>query len=118
MQRSKPDSDILLQAAIDYLRNELQPTLSGYHAFQTRVTVNVLEKVRRELVEGEAFDAAERARLAALLGHEGTLEELNRELAGKIRSGAIPLDDGVLRAHVRQSLVEALSVNNPKWLAR
>jgi len=94
------------------------PTLAGYHRFQTRVTVNVLNAVRRELELRGAQAEAERSRLAAILGHEGDVETLSIELAERIRAGAIAIDDPALRAHVRQSLADALAINNPKWLTR
>ena len=47
MPKSTPDATVLLQAAVKYLETELMPTLEGYHRFQTRVTVNVLNTVRR-----------------------------------------------------------------------
>lgn len=118
MTRSKPDAAILLEAAVKYLEEELMPTLEGYHRFQTRITVNVLNTVRREMALAATQDAAEHARLAALLGHDGEADDLNRELTQRIRSGTIPIDDPALRDHVRQSLTEALSINNPKWLKR
>jgi len=116
MPASKPDALQLLGAAIDYLERELSPTLSGYHRFQTRVTINVLSQVRRELALSGPQSDAERARLAALLGHPGDRDTLSRELASRIRAGDIPLDDPALLEHLRQSLVEALQINNPKWL--
>jgi hypothetical protein len=115
MPRSKPDATILLQAAVKYLEEELMPTLAGYHRFQTRVTVNVLNIVGRELALRDGHRLAERARLADLLGHDGEVEALSLELAERIRAGAIALDDLALRAHVRQSVADALAINNPKW---
>jgi uncharacterized protein DUF6285 len=94
------------------------PTLAGYHRFQTRVTVNVLNTVRRELELRSAQAEAEHARLVAILGHDGEVEPLSRELADKIRAGGISIDDPALRAHVRHSLADALAINNPKWLTR
>ena len=116
MPASKPDATALLDAAIDYLERELAPGLTGYHRFQTRVTVNVLAQVRRELALAPAQAAAERDRLAALLGHPGDRDELSRELAARIRAGDIALDDPALLDHLRRSLIEALRINNPKWL--
>ena len=118
MPRSMPDAALLLKAAVKYLETELMPTLASYHRFQTRVTVNVLNTVRRELELHEAQAIAERARLAAILGHDGEVEKLSVELAERIRDGAISIDDPTLRAHVRQSLSDALTINNPKWLDR
>ena len=118
MPKSMPDAAILLKAAIKYLEEELMPTLEGYHRFQTRVTVNVLSTLRRELELRDTQAESERARLVAILGHDGEVETLSRELAERIRSGAIALDDPALRAHVRQSLADALAINNPKWVTR
>ena len=116
MPASKPSAPALLDAAIDYLERELLPTLGGYHRFQCRVTVNVLAQVRRELVLAPAQADAERARLASLLGHAGERDELSRELAARIRAGEFALDDPALLEHLRRSLVEALRINNPKWI--
>jgi len=118
MPASKPDATALLDAAIDYLERELAPSLAGYHRFQCRVTVNVLAQVRRELALAPAQATAERDRLAALLGGGGARDrdELSRELAARIRAGDIALDDPALLDHLRHSLIEALRINNPKWL--
>ena len=116
MPAIQPDAPALLDAAIDYLERELLPTLAGYHRFQCRVTVNVLAQVRRELALAPGQADAERARLIALLGHPGERDALSRELAARIRAGDIALDDPALLDHLRQSLVEALRINNPKWI--
>ena len=116
MPASKPDAAALLDAAIDYLERELSPTLTGYHRFQCRVTMNVLAQVRRELALAPDQSDAERARLIALLGHAGERDELSRELAARIRGGEVALDDPALLEHLRLSLVEALRINNPKWI--
>ena len=118
MPESIPKAAVLLEAAVKYLETELMPTLAGYHRFQTRVTVNVLNTLRRELELRGAQAAAERSRLIAMLGHDGDVEALSVELAERIRAGAISIDDPALRAHVRQSLADALAINNPKWLTR
>jgi len=116
MPAIKPDARALLDAAIDYLERELLPGLAGYHRFQCRVTVNVLAQVRRELTLAPGQADAERARLIALLGHPGERDALSRELAARIRAGDLALDDPALLDHLRQSLVEALRINNPRWI--
>jgi ABC-type transport system involved in Fe-S cluster assembly fused permease/ATPase subunit len=118
MPQSIPKAAVLLEAAVKYLETELMPTLEGYHRFQTRVTVNVLNTVRRELELRGAQADAERSRLVAMLGQDGDVETLSVELAERIRAGEIAIDDKALRAHVRQSLADALTINNPKWLTR
>lgn len=116
MPASRPEAPVLLDAAIDYLERELLPTLAGHHRFQCRVTANVLAQVRRELALAPAQAEAERERLVTLLDHDGERDTLSRELAKKIRAGELPLDDPALLAHLRLTLVEALRINNPKWL--
>jgi len=118
MPASIPDAKHLLKVVIKYLEQELMPTLDGYHRFQTRVAANVLSTVRRELELGGQQAAAERARLGAILGHDGDVEDLSRELADGIRAGTISIDNPEVHAHVRESLAEALRINNPKWLTR
>jgi hypothetical protein len=118
MPQSIPDAPTLLGAAVKYLEEELLPALEGYHRFKTRVTVNVLNTIKRELELRGAQAAAERTRLAAILGHDGEVEALSRELSERIRSGAIDLNDPALRAHLKQSVADALAINNPKWIDR
>lgn len=118
MPSSLPDASTLLGAAIKYLEDELTPTLDGYHRFKTRVTINVLSTIRRELELRERQSADEHSRLVELLGHNGNLSELSIELAEKIRTGAISVEDRQTRDHVRRSLQQALSINNPNWLSK
>ena len=118
MPQSMSSAPVLLTAAVKYLEEELLPTLSGYHRFQTRVTANVLNIVRRELELRGPQAAAERGRLRALVGRDGEVETLSTELCDLIRRGAIDLNDPDLRAHIRQSLADALAINNPKWPSR
>jgi Domain of unknown function (DUF6285) len=115
MPQSMPDAPTLLVAAVKYLEDELLPSLDGYHRFKTRVTVNVLNTIRRELELRGAQAEAERVRLVAILGHDGEIGALSLELSERIRSGAIDLNDPALRIHLRQSVADALAINNPKW---
>src|SRR5258708_22443192 len=114
MPQSIPKAAVLLEAAVKYLETELMPTLDGYHRFQTRVTVNVLNTVRRELELRGAQAEAERSRLVAMLGHDRDVEALSGELAERIRAGSISIDGPALRAHVRPSLAHTLPINHPQ----
>jgi len=118
MPQSFPDAKTLLVAATKYMEDELMPTLDGYHRFKVRVTINVLNTIRRELELREGQARAEHERLVAILGHAGDLETMSRELAERIRAGDFSLDDERLRTHLKQSLSDALSIANPKWLTR
>jgi hypothetical protein len=116
MPSGLPKPEILLQAAIAYLREELLPTLSGYHAYQVRVTINVLSILQRGLEKGEALDEQERQRLVELLQTDADRETLNDMLVERISKDQVSLDDPALRRHILRSLEEALQINNPKWL--
>jgi hypothetical protein len=118
MPQSIPDAPTLLGAAVKYLEDELVPALDDYHRFKTRVTINVLNMIRRELELRGAQAAAEQKRLAAILRPDGEVEALSMELSEQIRSGAIDLNDPALRAHLRSSVADALAINNPKWIDR
>ncbi|GAP38133.1 DUF6285 domain-containing protein [Piscinibacter sakaiensis] len=121
MSNRVPTTDVLLRATLDYLDQELLPTLEGYHRFQTRVCINVLRTVQREFALSDAADAAEHARLADLLGHPGEGVDpnpaLNAELAEAIASGRLALDAPGLVEHLRRTLADSLAIDNPRWIA-
>ena len=114
---SIPSVPTLLQATVDHLEQQLLPTLDGYQRFQTRIAVNVLRTVLREQSLGGAQTAAEQVRLAQLLGHDADVQTLRRELAEGIDRGRVAQDAPGLVPHLRQTLAEALAINNPKWIA-
>jgi Domain of unknown function (DUF6285) len=108
----------MLATIRDYLETEILPGLSDDKWFNVKISINMLAMVERELRLGSAVNEAERARLAALLGAEGTLEQLNRMLSLAIRDGRIAPDDPRLLDQLRQSTTTALRINNPQWLSR
>ncbi|MEQ9641060.1 MAG: DUF6285 domain-containing protein [Alphaproteobacteria bacterium] len=116
MTEARPAAPDLLAEVATLLRERVLPTLDGELRFQVLVACTVLAQVQRELTLGPEQQAAERARLVELLGHEGELDDLNRELAKKIREGAA-LDEARLLAHLRATADAALAINNPKWMA-
>src|SRR5206468_8523010 len=82
--QDEPTPTELIKAVADFLRNEITPVIKGHNAFKLRVGINALDLVTRQLALAEDGDAAEAARLKALLGMDGSLIELNRVLAEKI----------------------------------
>ena len=63
-----PGAAELIEAAIESIRTELLPALTGRAAFQARVVLTVLDTARREVLDAPAADSAELARLRGLLG--------------------------------------------------
>jgi hypothetical protein len=115
MPQSFPTASTMLSAAAKYLEEELLPTLTDYHRFQTRVTANILNLIRRELELHEGQAASERQMLAELVGRDSDRETLSIDLAKQIRSGTIALENPALGSFIRKSLNDALAINNPRW---
>jgi hypothetical protein len=116
MTQDRPNAAELVAAVREFLERDVMDATEGRVQFHTRVAVNALGMVERELVDGEAYASAEQARAAALLGHDDEPRVLERELAALIRSGALDdrLDD--VQAHVRATVREKLLVANPSYL--
>ncbi len=118
MAQDRPTAAELLAAIADFLREEATPALDKAEprlGFQMRVAANSLAILGREVLLGPAADARERARLAELLGHDGTLEELNRELARQLRAGTRDERDLALMAHLEATIADKIAIANPKW---
>lgn len=113
--QDEPTPIELTRAVADFLRNDIAPLISGHQAFKLRVGINALDLVVRQLTLAEASDAAEAARLAALLGSTGSLLELNRELAEKIASGAVDLATPGVKEHLWQTTLDKLAVDQPNY---
>ena len=118
MAQDRPTASELLFAVADFLREEAMPALDRAEprlAFQMRVAVNSLAILEREARLGPAADAREHERLAKLLGCDGTLDELNRELAHQLRAGQRDERDGALMAHLEATIADKIAIANPKW---
>ena len=50
-----------------------------------------------------------------LLGRDGTLEDLNRELARQLRAGTRDEGDAALMAHLEVTIADKIAIANPKW---
>jgi len=116
MTQDRPTATGLVTAVREFLERDVMAATDGRVQFHTRVAVNVLNIVARELELGDGFAAAERGRAAALLGHDGPVRELEAELATAIRSGALDTRTDEVRAHVRATVREKLLIANPGYL--
>ena len=118
MAQDRPTASELLAAIAAFLREEATPTLDKAEprlGFQMRVAVNSLAILEREARLGPAADATEQARLAKLLGRDGTLIELNRELARQLRTGERDERDAALMEHLDATIADKIAIANPKW---
>jgi Domain of unknown function (DUF6285) len=113
--QDEPTPIELTKAVADFLRNDIMPTITGHNAFKLRVAINMLDLVTRQLTLEQGGDAAEAARLAKLLGMQGSLMELNRVLADKIAKGELDLQTPGLSEHLWQTTMGKLAVDQPNY---
>ncbi len=116
MPQDRPTAAELVQAVREFLERDVLAATEGRVQFHTRVAVNALGMIERELTEGPAFAEAERTRAAALLGHDADARVLERELAAGIRDGSLDDRLDAVREHVRATVREKLLVANPGYL--
>ena len=107
----RPTAEELVEAVREFLERDVMTATSGAVQFHTRVAINALAAVEREMRDGARMADAHRERLAAL----GFSSEA--ELADAIRSGALDDRYDDVAAAVRATVHDKLSVANPKYLA-
>jgi hypothetical protein len=111
----QPSALELVTAVREFIERYAMPELQGRTAFHARVAVNALAIVARELEQGHAAATDERRRLSALLGQDGTLEVLNRELCRRIRDTKIATDDPALAEHLVKATLAKVAIDQPSY---
>ncbi len=105
-----PTAAELVEAVREFLENDVLGATEGRVQFHTRVAINVLGQVQRELESGPAMADAHHDRLAAL----GFADDA--ELAAAIRSGALDDRYDEVKAAVWSTVRDKLAVANPRYL--
>jgi Domain of unknown function (DUF6285) len=100
----QPSALELVTAVREFIEKHAIPQLQGHTAFHARVAANALAIVGREL-----------ERLRHLLAMDGTLDELNRELCRRLRSGVVPLDRAELAQHLTQTTLAKVAIDQPTY---
>lgn len=113
--QDEPRPDELIKAVADFLRDQIAPQISGHAAFKLRVGINALDLVTRQLALSAETDAEEHASLRALLGHDGSLFNLNAELADRIAAGAVDLSTPGVKDHLWRTTLAKLAVDQPNY---
>lgn len=108
MLHDRPTAAELVEAVREFLETDVLDHTEGRVRFHTRVAVNVLAMVQRELEHGERPLAEQRERLAALGQRDET------ELALSIRDGKLDERMPEVVAAVRAGVTAKLSVANPR----
>ena len=120
MPDDRPTAAELVDAVTEFLERDLQPALVGRLAFHTRVAVNALRIVRREMELGPQLDTVRNDGLRALLGTDPddatTARELETEVARRIRDGSLDHHRPELVAHLRATLRLQLDIVHPGYV--
>lgn len=105
-----PTAAELIESVREWLERDVMPSTEGRVKFHSRVAINVLAMVERELATGEKQEAEHASRLATLDMADDT------EFARAIRAG--DLDDRLdeVREILRADVDAKLAVANPKYL--
>ena len=113
--QDQPTPGEILAAVARFLREVVAPETAGHTSFQARVAANALEMMRRQLDLAPAAEAAEQARLAALLGVGGDLAQLNAELSRRLAAGELDLATPGLAEHLWATTLAKLAVDQPTY---
>jgi hypothetical protein len=105
-----PTAAQLVEAVREFLERDVMAATEGRVQFHTRVAVNALNMVQRELEIGPAQAAAHAAGLDRL----GVADEA--DLAAAIRSGSLDDRRAEVVAVLRDTVRAKLEVANPRYL--
>ena len=110
-----PSTGELVTSVRDFLRNDVMAETSGRSNFMARVASNSLDIVLRELAIGPEHQRLELARLRNLFDAEASLEALRWQLVQGLRAGTIRLDNAEVQYHLRQTVVNQIAIDQPKY---
>jgi hypothetical protein len=106
----RPTAAELIEAVREFLESEVLAATEGRVQFHTRVAVNALGMVERELSEGASMASAHRRRLDAL----GFADD--EALAAAIRDGQLDVRRDEVFVALYETVVEKVRVANPDYL--
>ena len=110
-----PSPAELVEAVKKFIDEAAAPQLTGHAAFHARVASNALATVLRDLEARQHNDTAEQAGLTKLLDRDGELDDLIPELCKKIQAGEMTVDTPGLLAHLKQTAIAQVKVDQPKY---
>jgi hypothetical protein len=111
----QPRGADILTAVSRLLRETLMPQLPANAAFQARVAANAIDLVAREIAFGDTVERDALQRLQTLLSRDGSLEELETELSGRIRRGELDLQSPGLAEHLWQTTLDKMKIDQPGY---
>jgi hypothetical protein len=113
--QDEPRPDEILTRVANFLKGPATRESGAHISFQLRVAANAIEICQRQLTLAPKAEAEELGRLRALLGADGDLPTLNRELAERIRSGVLTLESPGISEHLWATTLAKLAVDQPTY---
>ncbi len=110
-----PRINELLISVRDFLHGDVMAATEGRTNFLSRVAGNSLDIVLRDQALGPEHRRLEYDRLKILLDTDDSLEELRWRLTNGLRSGEIALECPGLAEHLRQTVVNQIAIDQPKY---
>lgn len=110
-----PTGADILDSVSRLLRDTLMPALPADLVFQARVAANAIDLVAREIRLAPGADQEAQSRLAALLSMTGALDDLEAQLASRIRNGEMGLQTPGLFAHLMATALSKMAVDQPSY---
>lgn len=110
---SETTANELLEAVQTFMREQLLPSLEGFNAYTTRVAVNSLGIVARQLqnqTELEELDGA-MAKALGLSAEEGCIAP---QISRLLKSGELSVDGDLFSYFKRRTLIK-MAIDNPKY---
>jgi len=99
----------------DFLHGDVMAETSGRTNFLARVAGNSLDIVLRDMALGERARQRETQRLQHLFGTDESLPALRWRLVHGLRDGSIDLDFDGLSEHLRQTVVNQVAIDQPRY---
>lgn len=116
MPLNRPNNQELLESVTEFLQKKIIPQVDKHSAFHTKVAINVLNIVAREIEQNEAMGNSEKQRLQQLLNNSSEdSSTLNQELCNLISEGDIALDQPELIEHLWESTKAKVAIDNPRY---
>lgn len=116
MPTNRPDSAELIESVREMMESLLLPAQTDKSlSYSTRVAINILKIVERDLKQASSLREIELGGLEDLLGETGDLAELNRQLVAKIRKGGYDQDNRALLEHFKGTVLGKIAIDNPNY---
>jgi aminoglycoside phosphotransferase (APT) family kinase protein len=110
-----PTAQELLTSVRDFLREDVMAATEGRANFLSRVASNSLDIVLRELITGPEHQREELQRLRTIYDSDDDLMSLRWRLVTQLRDKQISLDNEALQTHLRQTVVNQIAIDQPKY---